>query len=271
MTQWPDKLIQVFERLGYEHYGPRIQTFVQRWGGWDQETCLRILREGEGEDKLISLFLLGEEPSKQVRSWLLPFLQSPQPKERWVCALVLGQMQAEEALPVLLSMLTEFFPPPEHPTFLGEDLWFYNMWRRRALLLLTAWPLPEVDSRLLQALYAYHELEQAIPEDHMIGRREWRKSQALVMYTLGWHERFDLLDEVVKALAIVQPTLSSWRVYLALGSLHAHRIHPRITSLSLSKLPDLREQVKEVLQERFGLTEEDQERCLDYYQVQLFW
>lgn len=271
MTQWPDNIIHVFKRLGYEHYGPRIQAFVQRWGGWDQETCVHILHEGEGEDKLIALSLLGQEPSKEVRARLLPFLQSPHPKERWISALVLGQVQAEEALPVLLEMLTEFFPPSERPTFMGDNLWLYNLWRHSALLLLTAWSLPEVDNCLLQALYAYHALEQMIPEGHIIGRREWRKSQALVIYTLGWHGRFELLDEVVKVLAIVQPTLSSWRVYMALGSLHAHRIYPRITSLSFSKVPGLRDQVKEVLQERFGLTEEEQERCLDYYQVQLFW
>ncbi len=212
MDQYPPYATYAFGQVGYEDYAAPIEAFARRWGGLELEAFTRALQEGEDEDKVLAIFALGYEPAAWTREYLLPCLQSKQPMERWASALGLGKMGEQQALPVLLHMLTEFFPPTERPAYEGDGLWLYNGWRVQVIRLLREWTQPEVMPALLDALQAYWRLEQAIPEKVVIARRYWRRCQESVMYTLGWLGRFDVLPAMVRALDIVQPTLSSWRV-----------------------------------------------------------
>jgi hypothetical protein len=257
--------------MGWEDFTKEIEAFIKRWHGLDIESLMRVLKEGQGEDRVLAIFAVGKLRSPRSRELLLPFLRSSQPMERWASALELGRMKEEAAFPILLNMLTEFFPPKEWPSFEGDGLWIYNGWRLDALLLLAEWTRPDAIPSLLAALSGYNQLEQLIPESITTARRYWRQCQEQVMYTLGWLGYFEALPQMVKALSIVQPTLSSWRVFLALGSLHAHKMHPDILRRSIPPKSELREQVMAILQEQFGLSSEEQERCLDYYKVQRLW
>jgi hypothetical protein len=261
IPKWPEYVIYAFEQAGYEDYELNIEAFVSRWGGLEIETFARVLKEGQGEDRILAIFAIGFTRSPWTRELLLPFLHSAVPIEQCASALCLGKMREEQALPVLVSMLTEFFPPKEWPSFEGDDLWFYNGCRLEALLILAEWARPEIVPALLDALQAFRHLEQLIPEQHTIPRRYWRWCQGRVMYALGWLGRFDVLT----TLRAEEPMLSSRKVYLALGYLHAHLAYPDVFTRGFRALPGLREQVMGVLKEQFGLSAEEQEHCLTAY------
>ena len=46
-----------------------IESFIERWGGVTLEICFQVLKEGEGEDRLVALFLLGSNAEVRVRDW----------------------------------------------------------------------------------------------------------------------------------------------------------------------------------------------------------
>ncbi len=261
MSNWPDYVKYAFGQLGYENYEDGTEPFVNRWGGLDLETFARVLREGQGDDAVLAIFALGSTGKSWARELLLPFLQSARPMERWASALCLGKMREEQALPVLIRTLTEFFPPKEWPSFEGDGLWLYNDWRLQTILTLAEWARPEAVSALLDALQAFWQLEHLIPERHTVPRRYWRWCQGRVVYALGWLGRFDVLNTLKGADA----TLDGWRVYLALGYLHAHVDYPDVFTRSWRTQPGLREKVIGVLKEQLGLSEEEQERCLNSY------
>ena len=225
MTQFPVHVIYAFEQMGYEDYAPRIQRFIDKWGDLSLETFARVLQDGQGEDRVIAIFVVGSQGSADVHERLLPFLESDQSMELWASVLCPGTMKEDQALAHLLHMITEFLPPERKPTYQGEHLWLFNNWRHQAILLLTAWVRPEVVTTLLRSVRIFRQLEQ-MPGNNDISRRYWRACQERVMYTLGRLGRFDVLIELVKQFGIAQPTLSSWRVYLALGSLHTHQVFP---------------------------------------------
>lgn len=271
MAQWPQYVTHAFKQLGYEDYATNIEAFANRWGGLEIEVFVRTLKEGHGQDKILAIFAIGFMSNTWARELLIPFLKSTQPMERWASALCLGKMKEEQAVPILINMLTEFFPPKEWPSYEGDDLWFYNGCRLETIFILMGWDSPEVVGALRNALQAYKHLEQLVPEHITTARRYWRGCQERVMYTLGYLGHFEVLSEIVKALDIVQPTLSSWRVYVALGSLQAHKTYPDVLRRSIPRKSELREQVMAVLHEQFGLSSEEQERCLAYYDVQRLW
>src|SRR5258706_6537776 len=115
MDRSPRYARYAFGQFGYEEYTSPIEAFARRWGGLELEAFIRALHEGEDEDKVLAIWALGYEPAAWVREYLLPFLRSTKPMERWASALGLEKMGEPQALPVLLRMLTEFFPPKETP------------------------------------------------------------------------------------------------------------------------------------------------------------
>src|SRR5579885_2064508 len=176
---------------------------------------------------------------------------------RWG-GLELGKMKDEQAFPLLLAMLTEFLPPKEWPSSMGDGLWLYNSWRELIVLILAEWAQPEAVPALLEALTVYRQIEQLIPESIRTARRYWRYCQGKVMYALGWLGRFDILA----ALDATEPVLSSWKVHLALGYLHAHLDYPEVFTRVLRIKPALYKRVGEVLTEKYGFTKEQMEKCL---------
>lgn len=261
MFELPEYVRYALGKAGYDEYPNdelARETFLHRWGGLEKEAFARALNKGESDERVLAIFALGYDGTVWARELLLPFLESPRPQERWASALELGKMREEQAFPLLIAMLTEFLPPREWPSYLGDDLWLYNNWREMIFLILAEWAKPEAVPALLDALAAYRKVEQLIPESITTARRYWRQCQGRVMYALGWLGRFDILA----ALAVAEPMLSSWKVHLALGSLHAHLDYPEIFTAVLRIKPALYERVVEVLTEKYGFSKEELENCL---------
>src|SRR5260370_10498793 len=128
MDPSPRYATYAFGKIGYEDDASRIEAFARRWGGLELEAFIRALHEGEDEDKVLAIWALGYEPAAWVREYLLPFLRSTEPMEGWSRAFGLEKMREPQALPVLLRMLTELFPPKEAPGSQPAPLLFYIPW-----------------------------------------------------------------------------------------------------------------------------------------------
>ena len=263
---WPKYIDYAYSALGYEEYKRQVRIFIRRWGGIDLDTFVRVLKEGQGEERVLAIFALGYTRTPFARELLLPFLQSTEPRERCASALCLGQMREEQALPVLCAMLTAFFPPKEQPASVADGRWFYNGCRLEAIMIIAEWARPEVIPELLKALQAYWDLEQAIIEhSHFgIGSDYWRRCQGRVAYALGWLGTFDLLS----TMDVGEQRRLAWNVYLALGNMHAHIGIPDVFmnfEEYIGKSRGFHDLVCYVLEEQLGLSEEEQERCLNAY------
>ncbi len=263
---WPEYLDYAYSALGYEEYKRQVRTFIRRWGGIDLDTFVRVLKEGQGEDRVLAIFALGYTRTPLARELLLPFLQSKEPRERCASALCLGKIREEQALPVLCAMLTEFFPPKEQPGSEADGRWFYNDCRSGAIMILTEWARPEAIPELLKALQAYWDLEQVIIEhSHLAtGSGYWRGCQRRVVYALGWLGTFDLLS----TMDVGEQRRLAWNVDLALGNMHAHVGIPDVFmnfNEYIGKSRGFHDLVCYVLEEQLGLSEEEQERCLNAY------
>src|SRR4051794_37867848 len=68
-----------------------VECWTERWGGIDLSTFVRVLKEGQGEDRLLAIFVLGYTKEAWTHKFLLPFLHSSLSAERWASALVLGE------------------------------------------------------------------------------------------------------------------------------------------------------------------------------------
>lgn len=264
VSTWPEYVDIAYRALGYEEYHLQLRVFLGRWGSIDLETFERVLHEGQCEERVLAIFALGSARISVARELLLPFPQSTEPRERWASALCLGQMREEQALAPLCELLTANFPPKEQPESQAVGRWFYNNCRLKAILILAEWTRPEVVPRLLTALQAYWEMEQAIiAHSHLgIGSRYWRWCQSRVAYALGWLGAFDL----PRNMQVGERRLSAWNVYLALGHLHAHVGIPDIfTKLGtlLRQSRGFHDLVCHVLEVQLGLSQEEQERCLN--------
>lgn len=77
--RWPEYVYRGFGGVYYaESYDDQdIEAFAKRWGGLDIDTFERIVREAEGEDKVIAIYAIGYANSPHVRVLLTPLLQSP--------------------------------------------------------------------------------------------------------------------------------------------------------------------------------------------------
>lgn len=262
----PEHVWYAFEQAGYDgspFIEEAIANFANRWGGLDIEVFARVLQKGKGEDRVLAIFAVGFARTQWSRELLIPFLYSTQPQEQWASALCLGRMREEQTVPVLVRMLTAFLPPKEQPGFMGDLLWLYNNWRGEAMLLLADWGRSELVPVWLAALEVFRQMEQTIPEHVSIQARYWRRCQLKVVYALGWLGWLDVLTAFEMPTAV----LCSWRVYYVLGVLHAHAVYPDVLDGSgVWTKSELRDQVAVVLQDLFGFSREELERCLSRYQ-----
>src|SRR5260370_37088140 len=149
MDDWPEYITQAFEAVrlaGTEEDAEKaIESFASRWGGLDLDIFKQVLEERKGQDRLIALFALGYSQEPEARLLLLPFLASPHQRERWACAVCLGQLRDERAIPVLKEMLLE----EGYENLTGDDNSLYQVdfcsetQRGRAASLLAAWNIPQ--------------------------------------------------------------------------------------------------------------------------------
>jgi len=121
-------------QLQYPYSEDFLEKFAQRWGELDLEAFERALQEGEGYERVFSIFALGYTNAPEIREQLVPFLHRSEAEERWASALSLGRMHEERALPVLVQMLTEFLAvyeqfDREQGSAWSRRGWRYEIWR----------------------------------------------------------------------------------------------------------------------------------------------
>src|SRR6266567_3439041 len=160
--------------------------FARRWGGLAFENFVNALERGQGRDRVIAICVIGCSTNPRVRELLLPFLSSSDPKERWASARCLGAMKENQALPVLLRMLTEFLPREGHPFPLGEDNQWPELWRLYIPFLLRSWDRSSIVIALRQALLQIIAAEQHMPNDQQTAH----EFQETLCYELGRRKAF---------------------------------------------------------------------------------
>lgn len=142
--------------------------------------------------RLAALCVIGLSTLPEAPELLRPFLQSPVKQERWVSARFCGLWRDEEALPILLSMLTDELPLAEQKRAREDDHYWYNTWRRYAPRLLRNWQTPEVDQQLRQALTVWVQAEPRFdPDDEL-----WELCEGEICYELGYRGASTILSEL---------------------------------------------------------------------------
>lgn len=281
ISDLPAYLIFALEWVGYEDPTGemvntlRIEPFRKRWGGLDLATFAQVLKEGQGEERLLAIFAIGYEDSLWARSLLLPLLESVHPLERWASALCLGRLKDERAFPALEHMLTEFLSKVQYDPKGYIEL-SYEEWRAMAFRILGEWEDPKLAPMLGEGMRAIwrqerHPEEPLSKDVRQMMRQQWKYCQKEAAYALGRLGAF----EMMKKLDIPEPRLSLLMIYGVLGFLHVRTYYPDIyTNFSGGwNDPVLKKQVAAVLQQRFGCSEEEQKRCIALYDedLELFW
>lgn len=121
--------------------------------------------------RLAAICLVGRSDLPNAAELLRPLFKGPVKQERWVSARFGGLWKEEEALPVLLDMLTDELPfgRPEGDT---PDEWYkrerqyewgwYDQWRWHAPYLLRAWRTQAVGERLRESLAIWVQEEPSL-------------------------------------------------------------------------------------------------------------
>ena len=258
---WPDYVDRAFRLFYYGgQYEKHVEAFAQRWRELSIPTLRHILTAGTPEEKVLALLALGYSGAAQTSAILLPYLESPVPLERWACALCLGELKDERALPVLIHMLDEFLPPEHHP--LEQEGGLYHFWRMKAVALLGDWERNELAPVLRQALAKGLEFEQAEQ-----GKRKqvWHAYQDELVYALGRRGAFGAFS----GFTISPSRLRLWIIVLCCGSLQTRtRYGDVLTQIQVNQ--ELKDEVAHMLQHRFGLSTNEQEEYIDSYTDEYF-
>jgi hypothetical protein len=141
--------------------------------------------------RLTALCVVGLSDLPEASALLRPFLRSSVKRERWASARFLGVSMDEEALPILLQMLTDELPLKKNEENAGYDPWYDN-WRLYAPRLLRKWQRPEIDERLRQALAVWVQAESQFDPEF----DTWLKCEKEICYELGCRGDFSALRDV---------------------------------------------------------------------------
>lgn len=179
---------------------------------------------------------------------------------QWASALCLGERKDDLALPILLSFFNEFLPPAVHP--LEREGGLYHAWRIRAASLLGEWGRKDLIPTLRNAFDKAWRLEQA---DIIDRKHVWHEYQDELIYAFGRLEAFGVLAGFIFPVARLQ----FWLVLLAAGSLQARsRYGDLLTQLQINE--PLKKEIAQVLEQRFGISSENQAAYLDAYAQTFF-
>ena len=261
-TEWTDIIKRGIEML-YGEYQPEqeMQEFIALWGGFDQETLVRVLTEGQGEHRLLAICIIGESNLQQARALLLPFLQSIQPKERWLSAIYLGRRREELALPVLIIMLTEFLPCKEFST--PEEMSWFAEYRGAVVSTLLLWNDTSLVAAFRHAFAVSVEAERYLP-DHPVFRRitldYWYSYQDNLSYALGSKGAFGALmgipiSPLRQRIAMLKMIIGYKRVEIRRGASEL--------VFGWEENGELKSSMKAMLEQYFGLSEEEQNDYLN--------
>ena len=249
----------------------KYEAFASSWKGLDAATFRHIIEVGEGKDKVVAIFALGYMATPQAREAMVLLLHSPVQQERWASALCLGAMQDERALPYLQQMLVEGLSLEERPWAMKEvedystyfpqihEADWYDDLRTRVVKYLEPWHSPSLVQIMLQAFKTllwqleYAIYPYAIHDDYY---------DALA-YALGQQGAFGVLAGFELPPAYVKTAM----VYLALGYLQAQMRYSPARGLISEMMMNaaLQREVAEVLGQRFGLSEAEQDDCVAHF------
>lgn len=217
----------------------------------------RAVAEGDEEDRVFALFLLGSLATPKARDLLISFLESPYRKERWASVISLGRLKDERVFALLQTLLLEgFFPSeifangeelqraqeacrlyrqtlkqgqPELPQVYWPILeqlkssdyeWFLRQ-RSECALILGAWGNPVVIPKLSEAMQAAWKMEQDWPDyegTDESGPEIWYFFQDHLAFALGQCGAWDALS----ACSFPENHLLVARIYLILGALQVN-------------------------------------------------
>jgi hypothetical protein len=252
----PEIIEEAFRTVYYGGQSDREQVaFVQRWGGLSEDAFTQALASGTREEKAVAILSLGKAQTAQLDALLDIYVKSQEPMERWPAALVLGERHDARAFPVLLSLLDEYLPPQVLP--LERDGGLYNFWRLKTVALLSEWGHDDVIPVFRRALITAWTLEQA--EQSEI-KHVWHPYQDALTYALGRLEAFGALTNII----IPTSHLHRWTVTLVCGSLQARERFGDLLS-QVQTNSTLKEEIAQVLERRFGLSDTEQAAFLDGY------
>ncbi len=265
---WPAYLNRGLEML-YGEYRPlqEMKAFLARWGGVDRETFVRVLANGQGEERLLAICVLGESNLPQARTLLLPFLQSVHPQERWLSAFYLGRKKEQLALPMLITMLTEYLPSEELP--IPDNMMWFDEWRISVVSTLLLWKDASLVPAFRRALLRSVKAEQFLP-DHPVQRRiillNWYIYQDSLSYALGRKGAFGALLGI--PLSPRRQRIAMLKMVMGYKKVKACPIGSALEYL-WEQEGEQRTSMKAVLEQRFGLSEEEQEDTLNNFKQDL--
>jgi hypothetical protein len=253
---WAFSIVAYENETGLEYsIEEAIEAFASRWGGLDKDTFRHVLEVGQGVEKLIAIFALGESNIPQAQEWLFPLLSSVVEVERWASACCLGMMKDERAIPQLQEMLLfERSVEAPYPSMQGIGEW-YIAYRQKIAYLFGEWGPPSVVPVLRQAFKTVWELEKQGYRTQF----DYQYQDALA-YALGQREALGMLS----GLDLSAPRLRLAMFCLALGYL---RVGDRYPHFNIGMMFDkvIEQEVAVVLEQRFGLTEEERIECIKNY------
>ena len=260
----PSFVIAALEQAGYEspYYEKVSSEFREHWGNLEIQAFIQALKEGQGVDKLLAIFVVGGSGIAHACDMLLPVLQSSIPLERWASALCLGKLKEERAISTLITMLDEFLPPNVPLNADGYMEWRYDDWRCRAARLVGEWERPDFSPVLLRALSTLWQHEQALMTGQRLERGHlqkqwWYLCQKELVYALGQLHHWNL----VRDLVVPRSRLNVWMIYLALGYLKARDSDPAIFQTVLRSKVVTKDQILAVIGEQMHLSQEELGQC----------
>lgn len=254
--EWDENQVQCLIMNGMERHPD------DGWQDADIPAWVRLLRQGDLQDRLSALCVIGRSQLSRRRALLLPFLESPWTAERWVSARFLAPLHEEKALPVLLQMLTE--EVPLSPLSPGEerDEWYDN-WRVYGPRLLRGWQHPDIIPALTRALHLNLETESYAPH-RFLG---WYRFRSTCCRELGRREAFDALDsfdrtDVRVRVALVQIAQGYYLAQQQYSSLRAEMEQVR----TLMDDQNARPALCQILETRAGLTHAEACTLIERYE-----
>lgn len=250
---------EVERAFGTVYYGGQteqaMEAFKERWGGLTEEAFTTALQKGTAEEKALALLALSYSNAPQAQTLHSEHLEASEPLERWTSASGLGEKKDERALPVLTALLLEFLPPRMHS--LEREGGRCHFWRIKAAALLGAWGRGDLAPALRHTLEKVWRIEQA---DQVERRHVWQSYQDELVYALGRMEAFGALT----GFSLPRTRLQLWLVLLACGSIQA-REHDGDLLTQLQVNQEVKRKVARVLEQRFGLSKEEQHSALEHY------